>query len=221
MSVIAGTGSYNTDASIALTQAAEKAGADAALVVVPYYNKPTQEGMIQHFKAIASSTNLPIILYNVPGRTVSNILPATVAKLADECPNIVGIKEATGNLAQVGELAAIVPATFAIYSGDDFVTLPMLSVGGCGVISVSSHVIGPMISQMHEAFFSKDLDTARALHLKSLSITKALFCTTSPSPVKYAMAKLGIISNSSLRLPMVEPEENEKKLIETALSWIL
>jgi len=221
LSVIAGTGTNCTESSIALTKAAEKSGADGVLAVAPYYNKPSQEGLYQHFKAIAESTSLPVILYNVPGRTVTNIAPETVARLAKSASNIVAIKEASSNLAQISEIALLTEGRLAIYSGDDFVTLPMLAIGGCGVISVTSHIIGKQIALMHNAFFAGNLALAKELHLKSISITKALFCTTSPAPVKYALAKLGIISRPSLRLPLVEPSDFEKQsIIDPALASI-
>jgi 4-hydroxy-tetrahydrodipicolinate synthase len=182
--VIAGTGSNNTDESIALTKAAEEVGLDGALVVVPYYNKPSQEGMYLHFKAVAESTKLPIVLYNVPGRTSSNLLPATVKRLSDNVSNIVAVKEASSDMQQCAFIGAMTRPSFEIYSGDDFVNLPLLALGGTGAISVASHVIGSDIHRMHDLFFAGDIDGALKLHWKSLPLTKALFCTSNPVPVK-------------------------------------
>src|SRR5690554_227240 len=151
--VIAGTGSYNTAESIALTNAAEKAGVDGIMLVTPYYNKPSQEGLYQHFNKIAEKSSLPIMLYNVPGRTNVNLLPDTVARLA-EIPNIIAIKEASGDLEQVSYLRTLTPDDFLIYSGDDALTLPILSIGGCGVVSVAAHLVGRRIKSMIEAFLA-------------------------------------------------------------------
>ena len=159
-SVIAGTGSNDTMATVRFTQAAEKVGVHGALVVGPYYNKPTQEGFYQHFKTIAEATSLPIMLYNVPGRTASNIAPETVARLA-EIPNIVAIKEASGNIEQATEIIRVTPADFKVYSGDDAMTLPLLAVGGEGIVSVAGHVVGNQIQAMIQAFLAGDIKKAQ------------------------------------------------------------
>jgi len=216
--VIAGTGSNNTSETIALTKAAEEVGVDAVLLVAPYYSKPSQEGMYQHFAAVATSTKLPVILYNVPGRTSSNILPATVQRLATDIPNIVAVKEASSDLLQVATIAAGCKRSFEIYSGDDNVNLPILSVGGVGAISVISHVAGNELRRMHEAFFCGEFETARNLHLATLPLTKALFCTSNPVPVKYAMESFGVIPSGRVRLPLVEANEAERKQIDDAIA---
>ncbi|MDR3707229.1 MAG: 4-hydroxy-tetrahydrodipicolinate synthase [Capsulimonadaceae bacterium] len=216
--LIANTGTNDTRESIDLTRAAEDTGVDGILLVAPYYNKPTQEGLYQHFKAIASSTKLPVLLYNVPGRTITNILPATVKRLACDVPNILGIKEASSDLAQISQIARDAGRGFEVYSGEDGVTLPILSIGGVGVISVTSHVIGNDIRAMHDAFFAGDMDTARELHLKALPLTKALFSTTSPSPVKYALERMGVIKSGRVRLPLVELNADERRVVDAALA---
>jgi len=184
--VIAGTGGNNTAASVELTRAAEKVGVDGVLQVSPYYNKPSQEGLYQHFKAIAASTNLPVMLYNIPGRTAVNILPQTVIRLA-EIENITSIKEASGSLDQVSELRRSLPDHFAIYSGDDSMTLPIMSLGGKGVVSVAAHIVGPKIQEMVNAFTSGNVTMATKIHSSLYPVFKILFITTNPVPVKAAM----------------------------------
>lgn len=169
MNIIAGTGSNSTEDSILLTKAAEKAGVDGIMLVAPYYNKPSQEGLYQHFKTVAEQTSLPIMVYNVPGRTSSNILPETVARLA-EIENIVAIKEASGDLEQVSILKTLVPEDFLIYSGDDALTLPILAVGGAGVVSVASHLVGREIKSMISAFFAGKVGDALEIHLKLMPL---------------------------------------------------
>ncbi len=213
--VIAGTGSNNTADSIALTKAAEKAGADGIMLVTPYYNKPSQEGLYQHFKAVAASTDLPVILYNVPGRTGVNMLPGTVARLA-EVENIVAVKEASGNLDQVAEIRRSTPPDFLIYSGDDSLTLPMMTVGAHGVISVASHVAGKMIKEMISAYLAGRVADAAALHLKLFPLFKVLFITTNPVPVKAAVNMLGLKVGPP-RLPLVEATPQEKEAIRKVL----
>lgn len=214
--VIAGTGGNNTAASIELTQAAEKVGVDGVMLVCPYYNKPSQEGLFQHFKAVAASTNLPVVLYNVPGRTAINLLPLTVARLA-EINNIVAIKEASGNLDQVSELRRILPDDFTIYSGDDSLTLPMLALGAKGIISVVSHIVGPRIKQMVDAFTSGNITLATQIHLELYPIFKGMFMTTNPVPVKAAMNLLGWQAGPP-RLPLVEATAEEKEKIKVLLA---
>ncbi|KAF1084590.1 4-hydroxy-tetrahydrodipicolinate synthase [Sporotomaculum syntrophicum] len=214
--VIAGTGSNDTASSIELTQIAEKVGVDGVMLVVPYYNKPSQEGLYQHFKTIAQSTNLPVILYNVPGRTVANILPQTVVRLS-EIENIVAIKEASGNLDQVSELRRLLPDHFAIYSGEDSLTLPILSLGGMGVISVASHIIGQRIQEMVNAFTSGNITMATKIHCSIYPVFKGMFITTNPVPVKTALNMLGWQVGAP-RLPLVDATQEERDAIKKMLS---
>ena len=216
--VLAGTGSYDTAGSVALTQAAEKVGVDGVMLVAPYYNKPSQEGLYQHFKTIAKSTNLPVLLYNIPGRTGVNMLPATVARLA-EIENIVAIKEAAGSMDQVSELRRLLPDHFAIYSGDDSLTLPMLSLGAKGVVSVASHVVGPRIKEMVNAFMAGNVTLATQIHLQLYPVFKGLFITTNPVPVKAALNMLGFQAGPP-RLPLVEATAAEKESIKKVLAEI-
>lgn len=213
--VIAGTGSNDTRASIALTQAAEKLGVHGAMLVGPYYNKPTQEGFYQHFKTIANSSALPFIVYNVPGRTSSNILPPTIARLT-ACKNIIAVKEASGSLDQVSEIIRITPKGFLVYSGDDGLTLPVLAVGGAGVISVAGHIVGKQMKEMITAFFQGDLAKAQAIHLELHPFFRAIFVTTNPIPIKTAVNLIGL-NAGPLRLPMVEATDSEVDYIKKAM----
>jgi len=213
--IIAGTGSNDTRASIELTQAAEKLGVHGAMLVGPYYNKPPQEGFYQHFKAIAESTNLPLIIYNVPGRTASNILPATVARLA-EIKNIVAIKEASGNLEQVSEIIRITPKDFMLYSGDDSLTLPVLAVGGVGVISVAAHIVGNPMQEMIAAFLNKDIAKAQSIQSKLLPFFRMMFITTNPIPVKTAVNIIGQ-NGGTFRLPLIPPTTNEFEQVKNIM----
>src|ERR1039458_3425888 len=184
-SIIAGTGSNSTSEAIEATQGAEKIGVDACLLVVPYYNKPSQEGIYQHFKAIAENTKLPCILYNVPGRTVVSMAAETVIKLS-QIDNIVGIKEASGNLEEVGKIIAGCRKSFKVWSGNDSDTLPILALGGHGVISVASHLVGLQIKDMLDKFLAGEISEAAVIHLNLLPLVKALFIVSNPVPVKYA-----------------------------------
>ncbi|OUC12566.1 MAG: 4-hydroxy-tetrahydrodipicolinate synthase [Alkalinema sp. CACIAM 70d] len=205
--VVAGTGSNSTQEAIVATQKAQSLGLDGSLQVVPYYNKPPQQGLYQHFRAIAeASPDLPIMLYNVPGRTSQNLLPETVARLA-EIPNIVAIKEASGNLDQVSQVRRLTPPEFLIYSGDDSLTLPILAVGGCGVVSVASHLVGNQLQQMIQAFELGNPSAARELHIQLLPLCKALFLTTNPILVKTALRLMGW-EVGSCRLPLDEAPES-------------
>ncbi|WP_026098114.1 4-hydroxy-tetrahydrodipicolinate synthase [Kamptonema formosum] len=189
--VIAGTGSNSTSEAIAATQKAAKLGIDGSLQVVPYYNKPPQEGLYQHFKAIAEACpDLPIILYNIPGRTGQDMKAETVARLA-EIPNIVAVKEASGNLDRASEIRSLTPASFAIYSGDDSLTLPLLAIGGAGVVSVASHLVGDRLQTMIQAFETGQTKVATEIHLQLFPLFKALFKTTNPIPVKTALRLQG------------------------------
>lgn len=189
--VIAGTGSNSTQEAIAATQKAAKLGLDGSLQVVPYYNKPPQSGLYHHFSRIAQSCpDIPLMLYNVPGRTGQNLLPETVARLA-EIPNIVALKEASGNFDQASQLRRLTPTEFALYSGDDSFTLAMLAVGGAGVVSVASHLVGNELQQMIQAFEAGKISRATEIHLKLFPLFKALFCTANPIPLKAALNLLG------------------------------
>jgi 4-hydroxy-tetrahydrodipicolinate synthase len=201
--IIAGTGSNSTQEAIAATQKADRLELDGSLQVVPYYNKPPQEGLYQHFRAIAeASPDLPMVLYNIPGRTGQNLLPETVARLA-EIPNVVAIKEASGNLDQVSQIRRLTPSNFQIYSGDDSLTLPLLAVGGRGVISVASHLVGDQLQQMVQAFITGQPQAAIHLHLNLLPLFKALFVTTNPIPIKLALNLQGWCVGST-RLPLAD-----------------
>lgn len=214
--VIAGTGGNNTTACVELTRAAEKVGVDGVLQVCPYYNKPSQEGLYQHFKTIAASTNLPVMLYNIPGRTAVNLLPQTVIRLA-EIENITAIKEASGSLDQVSELRRTLPDHFAVYSGDDSMTLPVMSLGGKGVVSVASHLVGQQMQEMINAFTSGNVTMAAKIHHSLYPVFKILFITTNPVPVRAAMDMLGWKVGSP-RLPLVDLSEPEREVLKKALS---
>lgn len=218
VAVIAGTGSNDTRASIEMTQEAEKIGVHGAMLVGPYYNKPPQEGFYQHFKAIAEHTDLPLIVYNVPGRTASNILPATIARLA-EIKNIVAVKEASGSLDQASEILRTAPKDFLVYSGDDSLTLPILSVGGTGIISVAAHIVGDRMQEMVKAFFANDSAKAQAIHLELMPFFKVIFVTTNPIPIKTAVNLIGQ-NAGPLRLPLVPPTAVELEQIKKVMSSI-
>jgi 4-hydroxy-tetrahydrodipicolinate synthase len=209
--VIAGTGSNSTEEALRLTRHAYEAGADGALLVCPYYNKPSQEGMYRHFKAVAESVPLPMVLYNIQGRTGVNLLPETVARLA-EIDTIVGIKEASGSLKQMSEVINCCPADFDVLSGDDVLTLPLLALGGRGVISVVCNVAPADMAAMIDAFDASDLKKARELHYRMAPLMDVLFIETNPVPVKTALAMMGRIEGG-LRLPLCGlAEGNERKL---------
>jgi len=216
--VLAGTGGNSTADSIVLTRAAEKVGVDGVMLVVPYYNKPSQEGIYQHFKTLAESTDLPVMIYNIPGRTAVNLLPATVARLA-EIDNIVAIKEASGSMDQVSELRRLLPDSFAIYCGDDSLTLPMLALGGKGVISVASHLVGPRLQELVNAFTSGNTTLANEIHLELFPLFKGLFIATNPVPVKTALNLKGWQVGAT-RLPLVEATSTEKSAIKELLENI-
>lgn len=213
ISVIAGTGSNSTQEAIELTQYAESIGADAALVITPYYNKPTQEGLYEHFVAIAKETCIPIILYNVPGRTGVNILPETLSRLSS-IKSIVGVKEASANLDQMTHITTL--CNIAIISGDDSLTLPILSIGGVGVISVLANILPRKVQDMIEAWERGQVDLARQLHIELYPLCKALFIETNPIPIKAAMSMMGMIEEE-LRLPLVKMGGKNRKILEKAL----
>jgi 4-hydroxy-tetrahydrodipicolinate synthase len=213
--VVANTGSYNTKESQELTKEAEKAGVDACLLVVPYYNRPTQQGLWEHFKAIAQGTTLPCILYNVPSRTVTNLTADTVVKLS-QIDNIVGIKEASGNLGQIAEIIQGTRGDFLVYSGNDSDTYPILALGGYGVISVASHLVGIQIKDMMEEFLEGKPQEAAKIHRDLLPLVNALFIVPNPMPVKWALNYVGF-SVGKPRLPLIEPDEKSADLIQATL----
>ena len=213
--VIAGTGTNCTHESIELTKIAADAGVDAAMLVTPYYNKPCQEGLYMHFKTIAETTHLPIMLYNIPGRSVVNMLPETVIRLAN-IDNIVCVKEASGDLEAMATIIENTPEQFSLYSGDDALTLPILVIGGQGVVSVSAHVIGNEMKEMIHAFSNGDVKTASAMHRKLLPIIKTMFIAPSPTPVKTALNLIGQ-NVGSVRLPLVPLSETEAQLIKSVI----
>jgi 4-hydroxy-tetrahydrodipicolinate synthase len=216
--VMAGTGSNSTSEAISATQKAAALGLDGSLQVVPYYNKPPQDGLYRHFRAIAEASDMPIMLYNVPGRTSQNLLPETVAKLA-AVPNIVAIKEASGDLDQASHMRRLTPPDFAIYSGDDSLTLPMLAVGSCGVVSVASHLVGNELQQMIQLFEQGQVKKACEIHLKLLTLCKSLFITTNPIPIKAAMQLSGW-DVGNCRSPLCDASDDVIELLRRTLSGL-
>jgi 4-hydroxy-tetrahydrodipicolinate synthase len=213
--VVAGTGSNSTAEAIHLTQYAERAGCDGVLLVSPYYNKPTQKGLHLHFAAVANAVKIPVILYNIQSRTAVNIEPATIARIARDCKNVVAVKEASGSLDQMAQIHALSP-DLDILSGDDALTLPVLSIGGTGVISVAANIVPKDVAELVSSYAAGDLAKARELHYRLLPLIKALFVETNPIPVKTAMGMLGMCS-ADLRLPMCEMDETNKKKVAKAL----
>lgn len=217
--IMAGTGSNCTATAIDSTQEAERIGADASLQVVPYYNKPSQAGLLAHFQAIAESTNIPILLYNIPGRTGINMEPETIAELAKH-PRIIGVKEAAGSVPQVARIRKLTPPEFRIYSGDDGLTLPFMEQGAHGVVSVGSHVAGLDIKRMMESFVAGDMETAQALHEKMMPLFDVLFITSNPVPVKAALRLLGFAMGAP-RLPLLDLTAEEHDTVERVLDAYL
>lgn len=216
--VIAGTGTNNTRASIALTKMAEETGVDGIMLVTPYYNKPSQEGLFQHFKAIAEAASLPVMLYNIPGRSVVNMSVETIVRLS-QVDNIVAIKEASGNLEAMAEIIERTAEDFLLFSGDDALTIPVLSIGGAGVISVASHIIGNEMQEMINRFKSGDIQGAASLHRRLLPVMKALFAAPNPAPVKAALHMTGI-PVGSVRLPLVALSAEEEKNLRNILPGV-
>lgn len=214
--VLAGSGSNNTTEAINLTQFAKDAGADGALLITPYYNKPTQEGLYQHYAAVCKAVDLPIVAYNVPGRTGCNMLPATVGRLAHEFKNFVGIKEATANLCQCSDVLAACPEDFCVLSGDDFTALPLMLLGGTGVISVTSNIMPRAMSDMVKAFEAGDLATARKLHFQLMPVHHVMFVETNPIPVKTACALMGRIGEE-MRLPLYKLSDAHLETLKTVM----
>jgi 4-hydroxy-tetrahydrodipicolinate synthase len=212
--VVAGTGSNSTQTAIQLSQEAEEAGADGLLIVTPYYNKATQAGLIRHYSAVADSVKCPIIMYNVPGRTGCNLLPETVATLVKTKENIVGLKEATGNMAQAARTLSLTDGNLDVYSGEDALVVPLMSLGAIGVISVWSNVAPAKVHRMCDSFFKGDIETARKLQLEAIPLIDALFSEVNPIPVKTALNLMGM-EVGPLRGPLCEMgEENAKKMAE-------
>ena len=214
--IIVGTGTNNTRTTIEASQEMAALGVDALLIVAPYYNKPSQEGLYQHFKSVAESVELPIILYNIPGRCGINMEASTIARLA-EISNIVGVKEASGNLEQMSKVRKLTAPDFLLYSGDDSLTMPLLSIGGNGVISVAAHAVGDEMKAMIDAYFAGNVAEAAVIHSKLYDFMKAIFVTSNPVPIKYVLSEMGIISNATVRLPLVEANEQEKAVVKKAM----
>ena len=213
--VLAGAGGYNTAEVVHQAEEMRRAGASGLLSVTPYYNKPTQEGLYQHYRAIAESTALPIVVYNVPGRTGSNVEPATLARLAS-IPNIIGVKEASGNMTQMSEVCHAVPQDFIVLSGDDVLTLPLMAVGGRGVISVASNQVPSEMALMVQAAARNDFAAARAIHARILPLMQVNFVDSNPIPVKAAMAAMGLLEEV-YRLPMCAPKAESRERIVKVL----
>jgi 4-hydroxy-tetrahydrodipicolinate synthase len=214
--ILMGAGSNCTATAVEQSKKVQKAGADAILSVVPYYNKPSQAGMINHFGKIAKAVDLPVLLYNIPGRTGVNMCPTTIATVAKENPNIFAVKQSNSDLDQVSEIISLCPNDFTVYSGDDSLTLPVLSTGAYGVISVASHVVGKEIKEMIKAYKTGDVKKAKELHLCLFPIFKKLFMAPNPTPVKAALAKLGIV-NEFVRDPQVPLTDEEKTELYSVL----
>lgn len=214
--VIMGAGTNSTVKTIKASQEAETNGADGLLIVAPYYNKPSQEGLIAHFEQVAHATRLPIMVYNIPGRTGVNILPETMVELARRARTICSLKDSTNSVEQAADVAGRARADFRIYSGDDFLTLPFLSVGACGVVSVAAHLVGPAISEMIGAYFSGDMEKARKLHYQYLPLFKGIFMAPNPTCVKYALSKLGLCK-PHLRLPLVPLTDKHREAMDALL----
>ena len=217
--LVAGTGSNSTRTAIESSRRADGIGVDALLLVVPYYNKPSQEGMYQHFRTVAEAVSTPCILYNVPSRTSIDMAAETQLRLARDVPNIVGTKEASGNLEAIGEIIDGAPHGFRVWSGNDSDTLPMLALGAYGVISVTSHLVGRQLRTMIDGFFASDRDEAARIHRSLIALTKAMFLVGNPVPVKYALNQSGFRVGPT-RLPLVEPDEATKAKIRAELERV-
>jgi 4-hydroxy-tetrahydrodipicolinate synthase len=215
--VVMGTGSNDTAKSIKATREAEALGADGVLVVAPYYNKPSQAGLLAHFGEIAKATKLPIIMYNIPGRTGITIEAETIVALSHKHKNVHAVKDSTGSPEIAGEIAGSAREDFVIYSGDDYLTLPLLAVGACGIVSVASHFVGLDIKRMQETFFSGSLDAARAIHYGALPLFKGLFAAPNPTCVKYGLSKLGLC-DEHLRLPLVPLDPAQKQTMDKLMA---
>jgi len=218
--VIANTGGNDTRRSVEFTKQAAECGVDGALVVGPYYNKPPQAGLIEHFTAIADATALPIMIYNIPGRTAVNIVPDTIVALSAH-PNIVAVKESSGDLMQIAEICARAPHGFEVYSGDDHLALPVASIGGVGVVSVASHLAGDDIKSMLDLHSAGDVEAAASIHQRLLPLIRAIFATTSPIPVKAAVERLGF-SVGRCRLPLCTLTSEQQRALDAAIApWVV
>lgn len=218
--VIANTGGNDTRRSVEFTKQAAECGIDGALVVGPYYNKPPQAGLIEHFTAIADAVPLPLMIYNIPGRTAVNIVPETIVALSEH-PNIVAVKESSGDLMQIAEICARAPRGFEVYSGDDHLALPVAAVGGVGVVSVASHIAGDDIKSMLDLHSAGDVEAAASIHQRLLPLIRALFATTSPIPVKAAVARLGF-AVGRCRLPLCTLTADQQRALDAAIApWIV
>ncbi len=217
--VIAGTGANNTLEAIELTESAKASGADAVLSVVPYYNRPSQDGLYEHFKAITEAVDIPMFLYNVPSRTVANMMPETVARCAG-LKNVIGIKEATGSLNQVSEVIRVCPNDFIVLSGDDFTAMPTVLIGGKGVISVTSNVFPRAMADMMEAALAGDLARANEIHYRLFPLMGAMFCYPSPAPAKKGLQLMGKIQSGEVRLPMVQMDDASTETLKKAMSAV-
>ncbi len=216
LQVLAGTGSNNTAEAIRLTKRAKQAGADGALLISPYYNKPTQEGLYRHFRAVAESVDLPLVLYNIASRTAVNIEPETFGRLVRDVPTIIGVKESSGNLEQMSRIMALAGPRLTLLSGDDGLTLPVLAIGGKGVISVVANIVPELVSQLVRSFNEGHVAEAQELHARLLLLVKALFIETNPIPVKTAMGMLGML-DLELRLPLCEMSPANREKLQQAL----
>ena len=214
--VIAGTGSYDTAGSVELTKAAAKMGVDGILAVAPYYNKPPQEGLYQHFTAIAAAVGIPVMLYNIPGRTGINILPQTIARLS-KIDNIFAVKESSGSMEQVSQIFQLIDEDFLVYSGDDSLTLPVLSLGGAGIVSVAGHIVGNEIKAMLEMYFNGDVCGAAEMHKYLYPVFSNIFVMANPIPIKYCVNKLGFFAGEC-RLPLIPLEESARTILDQMLS---
>jgi 4-hydroxy-tetrahydrodipicolinate synthase len=213
--VIAGTGSNNTREAIGFTQHAKDSGASGALLLSPYYNKPTQEGLVAHFEAIANEVQFPMVLYNIPGRTASNMAPATIARLAEN-RHIVGVKEACGDIDQIAQVIALCPDDFAVLSGDDSFLLPVLAIGGKGSIAVTSNVAAKEMCDLYRSFTAGNVERAREIHYQLLPLFNALFCETNPIPVKAALALMGLVQDE-IRLPLTPITQANRNRLQALL----
>ncbi|MCL5406134.1 MAG: 4-hydroxy-tetrahydrodipicolinate synthase [Deltaproteobacteria bacterium] len=214
--VIAGTGSNSTEEAISLTEHAKKAGADAALLITPYYNKPTQEGIYRHFEMVAKSVDIPIIVYNIPGRTAVNIEPATMERLS-RIDNIIGVKESAGSMKQITDIISLCADDFTVLSGEDYLTFPLMCVGGKGVISVVSNVAPRQMADLCNLFFEGRFEESRKLYYKLLPLLHILFIETNPAPVKAALAMMGKIESEEVRLPLVTMSESNRERLSKVL----
>ena len=214
--VLAGTGSNNTAEAVRLTAHAKRAGADGVLMISPYYNKPTQEGIYQHYKKVAEEVDIPIIIYNIPGRTASNIEPTTFARLA-EIKNIVGVKEASGSMKQITEIIRLCGPEFTVLSGEDFLTYPLMAVGGKGVICVVANIVPRDMSELCNLLLAGDFDKGRGLYYRLLPLCHSMFIETNPVPVKAALAMMGKISSAEVRLPLAPMSDDNLAKLRKAL----